>query len=126
MSEERPAASEGKIILFGGKRIRRAWVDEQWYFSVVDIVAALTDSDNPRNYWNMMKARELKESEIQLSTFCVQLKLPSSDGKSVQQSGNLTQSAASTGSQRIASPIRRSLVTNARRGGAGFIAGCAR
>lgn len=47
----------------------------------MDIIAALTDSDNPRNYWNMMKARELKQSEVQLSTFCVQLRLTSSDGK---------------------------------------------
>ena len=70
------------MIVFGARQIRRAWVDDQWYFSVVDIVAALTDSENPRNYWNMMKARELKESAIQLSTFCVQLKLISSDGKS--------------------------------------------
>ncbi|HXB74663.1 MAG TPA: hypothetical protein VNY05_40890 [Candidatus Acidoferrales bacterium] len=84
MREERPADSQGKIILFGGKRIRCTWNQEQWYFCVVDIVAALTDSDNPRDYWNMMKARELKESEIQLSTFCVQLKLASSDGKSYQ------------------------------------------
>ena len=37
MSEERPAESEGKIIVFGARQIRRAWVDEQWYFSVVDI-----------------------------------------------------------------------------------------
>ena len=37
MSEERPADSEGKIIVFGARQIRRAWVDEQWYFSVVDI-----------------------------------------------------------------------------------------
>ncbi|MBU4397793.1 MAG: Bro-N domain-containing protein, partial [Planctomycetes bacterium] len=58
------------------------WVEEQWFFSVVDIIAVLTDSDNPRNYWNMMKARERKESEVQLSTLCVQLKLTSSDGKS--------------------------------------------
>src|SRR5438128_1240946 len=64
MSEERPADSQGKIILFGAKQIRRAWVDGQCYFSVVDIVSALTDSDNPRNYWNMMKARELKQSQI--------------------------------------------------------------
>jgi hypothetical protein len=45
-------------------------------------VAALTESPNPRNYWNMMKAREQKESGIELYTFCVQLKLTSSDGKS--------------------------------------------
>ena len=83
MSEEQlPADSHGKMVVFGAKQIRRIWVDGQWFFSVVDIIAVLTDSDNPRNYWNMMKARERKESEVQLSTLCVQLKLTSSDGKS--------------------------------------------
>ncbi|PIZ39605.1 Bro-N domain-containing protein, partial [Candidatus Aquicultor secundus] len=82
MSDQLTPDSQGKIIVFGAKQIRRIWHDEQWFFSVVDIIAALTDSDNPRNYWNMMKARELKQSEVQLSTFCVQLKLTSTDGKS--------------------------------------------
>lgn len=82
MSEESSADSQGKMVVFGAKQIRRAWHDGQWYFSVVDIMAALTDSDNPRNYWNMMKARERKQSGIQLSTLCVQLKMPASDGKS--------------------------------------------
>ncbi len=81
MSEELPADSQGKIVVFGAKRIRRTWHEEQWFFSVVDIVGALTDSDNPRNYWNMMKAREQKQCDVQLSTFCVQLKLTSADGK---------------------------------------------
>src|ERR1700733_778770 len=63
-------------------------------FSVVDIIAALTDSENPRNYWNMMKAREQKDSEIQLSTFCVQLKLPSADGKSYTTDCVNTESAS--------------------------------
>jgi DNA-damage-inducible protein D len=81
MSEGLPAESQGKIIVFGSNRIRRAWHNDQWYFSVVDIIGALTDSANPRNYWNMMKARELEQSEVQLSTLCVQLKLPSADGK---------------------------------------------
>src|SRR5208282_1442025 len=80
--EQLPQASYGKMVVFGAKQIRRTWHEEQWFFSVVDIIAVLTDSDNPRNYWNMMKARERKESEVQLSTFCVQLKLTSSDGKS--------------------------------------------
>ena len=76
MSEEQlPADSGGKMVVFGAKQIRCIWVDGQWFFSVVDIIAALTDSDNPRNYWNMMKAREREQSEVQLSTFCVQLKL---------------------------------------------------
>ena len=75
MSDELPSDSSGKMIVFGAKKIRRAWHQEQWYFSVVDIIAALTDSGNPRNYWNMLKAREMKQSEVQLSSLCVQLKL---------------------------------------------------
>ncbi len=81
MNEEVPAAPQGKMIVFGAKQIRRVWRDDQWFFSIVDIIGALTDSDNPRNYWNMMKARERKQSQVQLSTLCVQLKLTSSDGK---------------------------------------------
>jgi len=71
-----------KIAVFKGKEIRKTIHDNDWYFSIVDIIEALTDSDNPRNYWSMMKARENKQSEVQLSTLCVQLKLTSSDGKS--------------------------------------------
>lgn len=82
MNEDFPANAQAKMIIFGAKKIRRIWHDEQWFFSVVDIVATLTDSENPRNYWNMLKARERKQSEVQLSTLCVQLKLPSADGKS--------------------------------------------
>jgi DNA-damage-inducible protein D len=93
MSKKKQPESEGKIIVFGAKQIRRVWMDEQWFFSVVDIVAALTDSENPRNYWNMMKAREQKDSEIQLSTFCVQLKLPSADGKAYKTDCVNTESA---------------------------------
>lgn len=82
MSKKLPSDPQGQIIVFGARQIRRIWRDEHWFFSVVDIIAALTDSNNPRNYWNMMKAREQKQSDVQLSTLCVQLKLTSSDGKS--------------------------------------------
>ena len=81
MSDQLLPDSQGKIIVFGAKQIRRTFIGGEWFFSVVDIIGALTDSDNPRNYWSMMKARELKQSEAQLSTFCVQLKLTSADGK---------------------------------------------
>jgi len=81
MSNELPANSQGKMIVFGAKQIRRTWHEEQWFFSVVDIIAALTDSDNPRDYWYRMKQREKESSGIELSTFCRQLKLTSSDGK---------------------------------------------
>ena len=82
MNEKLPSESQGKIVVFGARQIRRAWHDDQWYFSVVDIVAALTDSPNPRDYWYRMKRREKESSGIELSTFCRQLKLTSSDGKS--------------------------------------------
>lgn len=69
------------IKLFQDKKIRSSWNDEeeQWYFSVVDVVEALTDSPNPRQYWRKMKDRDL--SVYQSYPFWVQLKMPSSDGK---------------------------------------------
>jgi len=69
------------IALFKGKAIRRKLVSNRWFFSVVDVVSALTDSDNPRNYWHMLKVREQKSSGVELSTNCVQLKLIAEDGK---------------------------------------------
>ena len=76
---------EGKqstqIALFQGKKIRRIIRDNEWYFSIVDIIAALTDSNKPRDYWYRMKKREQQSCGIDLSTFCRQLKLPASDGK---------------------------------------------
>lgn len=68
------------LVIFQGKQIRRLMVNNEWFFSVIDIVEALTDSLNPRNYWNMLKIRE-SEHGVELNTNCVQLKLLSSDGK---------------------------------------------
>ena len=64
------------LIPFEGEPIRKVWHDGQWYFSVIDIVAVLTDSPAPRQYWNIVKKRD-----SQLSTICLQLKLPAADGK---------------------------------------------
>jgi len=72
---------DSALVAFQGKMIRRAWFNERWFFSVVDIIAVLTDSVNPRDYWYRLKQREKETSSIELSTFCRQLKLPSSDGK---------------------------------------------
>ncbi len=68
--------SKDALVVFEGTKIRRTWHDEQWYFSVVDIIQVLTDSVSPRQYWGVLKSRE-----TQLLTICLQLKLPSSDGK---------------------------------------------
>ena len=70
--------------LFEGKEIRSVWDTEKedYYFSVVDVIDALTDSPNPRNYWNMLKKRMTEEEQSQLYTKCVQLKMKSKkDGK---------------------------------------------
>ena len=76
------AAESGAPRIFDGFEIRSVWSEEEedWYFSVVDVVAALTGSKNPRNYWNMLKKR-LAEEGSQLYTICVQLKMLASDGK---------------------------------------------
>ena len=72
-----------EIKLFEGNQIRSVWDQEkeEWYFSVVDIGGALTDSKNPRDYWYRVKKRMTVEERSQLSTICRQLKLESSDGK---------------------------------------------
>jgi DNA-damage-inducible protein D len=75
--------SERSLVAFENYRIRRFY-DEQnetWYFSVIDIVGALTDSVNPRDYWFKMKIRVKTEDGIELSTICRQLKMKAPDGK---------------------------------------------
>ena len=71
-----------QIQIFEEKKVRTVWDDaeEKWYFSIVDAVAVLTDSPDPRNYWKVLKHR-LKKEGNQSVTDCNQLKLPSSDGK---------------------------------------------
>ncbi len=70
-----------RVAIFRGKNIRKVIFKNEWWFSVVDVVEALTDSTKPRVYWNAMKTRVKAGEGIELSTFCRQLKLTSSDGK---------------------------------------------
>jgi DNA-damage-inducible protein D len=71
------------IRLFEDKQIRSHWNEEeqQWYFSVIDVVEVLTNSSNPRDYWFKMKIRVKTEDGLELSTICRQLKLKAADGK---------------------------------------------
>jgi len=73
--------TDTKIAIFKGKKIRKTLHNNEWWFSVVDVVEALTDSDNPRDYWYKMKIRDKEEAGVQLSTNCRQLKLAAPDGK---------------------------------------------
>lgn len=71
-----------RIRLFEEKKVRTLWNDEEeeWYFSVIDVVAVLTDSENPRRYWSDLKRKLISEGS-QLYDKIVQLKMPASDGK---------------------------------------------
>ena len=69
-----------KIAVFKKKEIRKTIHDNEWWFSVVDVVAALTDSVDPGAYWRKLKQRH-KEDGSEIVTFCHGLKLPASDGK---------------------------------------------
>ena len=75
--------SENKIKVFESKQVRTLWngEEEEWYFSVVDVVAVLTDSEDPNNYWKVLKNR-LKKEGSELVTNCNRLKMQShKDGK---------------------------------------------
>ena len=73
---------ETAINLFEQKQVRSVWSEEEekWYISIVDVIAVLTDSPNPRKYWSVLKTR-LKAEGSQLATNCSQLKMQSNDGK---------------------------------------------
>jgi DNA-damage-inducible protein D len=70
---------QNKLIVFQNKNIRRIWNDEEWFYSVVDIIEVLTDSPTPRQYWGKVKDREF--TKFQLSPIWVRLKLKATDGK---------------------------------------------
>ena len=71
---------KNKLVVFQDKKIRRSWFNKEWHYSVVDIIAALTESKNARNYWKVLKHR-LNEEGSEVVTKCNQLKLLASDGK---------------------------------------------
>lgn len=70
---------ENKLALFEEKEIRMKWYNDDWFYSVVDVIFSLTDSKDPKDYWYKLKTRVSEESKIELSTICRRLKLPAKD-----------------------------------------------
>ena len=71
-----------KLALFEEKEIRKIWKENKWYFSVIDVISALTNSSNSRRYWSDLKIKLKEEGyDIELYEIIVQLKLESTDGK---------------------------------------------
>ena len=83
--------SEKSLIVFQDKKIRRVWHNEEWFFSVVDIAAVLTEQGNAqkaRKYWNKLSQR-LREEGSEVVTNCHRLKLPAEDGKLRKTDSNI-------------------------------------
>jgi len=70
-----------KMAVFRGRTIRKVVYENEWWFSVIDVIGVLTDSSRSSAYWTAMKARVKSEGGVELSTNCRRLKLESADGK---------------------------------------------
>jgi DNA-damage-inducible protein D len=79
--KDRQQRTTTSIALFQERSVRRCWHNEQWYFSVIDVIAVLTDSDNPRRYWSDLKRKLVAEGYSQVYEKIVQLKMEAPDGK---------------------------------------------
>ena len=72
---------QNKLIVFENKDIRRIWHNEEWWFAVVDVVGAISESKNPAVYWRVLKKRLKDEGAEQTVTNCNGLKMEALDGK---------------------------------------------
>ncbi len=79
--KKKEKADKNKIALFQGKRVRKVLLNDEWYFSVIDVVDILTESASSRRYWSDLKRKLKKEGYNQLHENIVQLKMSAPDGK---------------------------------------------
>jgi DNA-damage-inducible protein D len=82
---------DNKIILFQDKQIRRLWHNEEWYFNISDVMAALTESKDSKAYWRVLKKRLIAEGAFQSVTNCYGLKFEAVDGKKYTQDASNTE-----------------------------------
>ena len=75
------AEEQTGLAIFEGKQIRRTWHQDEWWFSIIDIVSVLSESNNPRRYWSDLKRKLKDEGYAELYDKIVQLKMESPDGK---------------------------------------------
>src|SRR5260221_5221104 len=71
----------GNVAIFEGQRIRRQWVEDRWYFSVVDVVGLLTEAAEPRTYWAQLKGKLGTEGAVETLQTLKQLRMEAADGK---------------------------------------------
>jgi len=73
--------AKNKIVVFQEKQIRRLWHQEEWWFSVIDVIEVLTGNERPRKYWNDLKTKLIREGYFEVSEKIGQLKMEAPDGK---------------------------------------------
>ena len=78
-----PMVPEGQLEIeaFKGKEIRKVLHEDEWYFSIIDVIEAVTDSTRPSKYWTDLKSKLEEEEDFEVSDFIGKLKMPGSDGK---------------------------------------------
>lgn len=69
------------LNMFDDKQIRKVWLNEQWYFSIIDVIEVTTDSKNPRNYWNVLKKRFTEKEKLDIDNIILYAPLLASNGK---------------------------------------------
>ena len=69
------------LVLFQERSVRRVWYQERWFFSVIDVIAILTESDRARKYWSDLKTKLIEEGYVEVSEKIGQLKMEAADGK---------------------------------------------
>jgi len=92
MSKNKNVESHNKLVVFQGKKVRRAWRDNEWYYSLVDIVRVLTDSANPTDYLKKIRKRD-KELGFYIGTNCPQVEMETFTGKKRQTLAGNTKDA---------------------------------
>src|SRR5262245_35377301 len=70
-----------RVVIFEGQRIRRQWVDDRWFFSVIDVVGVLTQAAEPRTYWAQLKGKLGAEGADETLQALKQLRMEAADGK---------------------------------------------
>jgi len=92
MAKNKNIEPNNRLVVFQGKEIRRAWRDNEWYYSLVDVVGILTDSANPTDYLKKIRKRDVELGSY-IETNCPQVEMETSTGKKRQTLAGNTKDA---------------------------------
>jgi len=100
MDKKAPLDKQNKLVVFQGKKVRRVWYNDEWYYSLVDVTGVLSDSKNPTDYLKKVRKRD-EELGIYIGTNCPQVEMETPTGKNRKTLAGNTKDARS--------PVRNSV-----------------